>query len=646
MKNGNKQFYIFRIIFYVLFLFSITYSNAAGIMGSDLTWTCVGKDSFMVKLILIADCNQEPPGNQMLSCYCTNGGSLIKTISLNNPIPVDITPTCTNSCTRCQDAQCTFPYGIHQYNYHKLITLTEAGSCCEIRISLTTCCWDSALTTIVNPGDKNFYTEAILNRCTNPCDNSPSFVQTLSAIVCHQTDFVYSNGVIDIDITPQGGLLDSLCYEFCPPLSSKDTAIEYNLPYSYSIPADFFGFPNTSLPFPRGFHLDPNTGSVAFRPARFQQSVMTVKVTEYRDGIKIGEVRRNIYLIVIYCPENNPPKIGPSIYSKEICAGQPVTFTINSNDMDPIDTLTLSWNHGIAGASWSDNNGKAKHPTGIFSWIPGESQASTLPYTFTVTVKDANCPVSGQFTQTYQVFVKPIPRAAITVTDSGCGIYWFNARPIQGKDASFYWLGNSFNFTPPNVRTTQLRFLQKGKYPYLLTVSAESCEKVYHDTIFVTQDADLADVDLGNDTTINHNDFLHLDAGPGFKKYLWNDGTTSQTCLFDASKHGTNDQYVWVMVTDSNNCLAYDSIEITVRNQLNTADNLLNKTRIYPVPAHDMLNIDVQYGISEITLTDIMGKTILHKTVSPGINSINVSNLAEGSYFLRINRECFLVLIK
>ncbi|HLG33899.1 MAG TPA: T9SS type A sorting domain-containing protein [Bacteroidia bacterium] len=66
-------------------------------------------------------------------------------------------------------------------------------------------------------------------------------------------------------------------------------------------------------------------------------------------------------------------------------------------------------------------------------------------------------------------------------------------------------------------------------------------------------------VNLGNDTTICSSEapFI-IDAGAGYVSYQWSDSSTTQSIAVSVS--GT----YWVQVTDSANCIASDSINITV----------------------------------------------------------------------------------
>ncbi|MBT3421865.1 MAG: T9SS type A sorting domain-containing protein [Bacteroidetes bacterium] len=453
-----------------------------GYLGGDITWTCIGSDSFIIKMVLYKDCNQAAmPDSIQMPIKCKSTGTLIQNLTIMKPPPVDITPTCGATSTRCQDPNSTFPYGIEQYTYSKLIVIPSSVSCCEISMSYTACCRSKAFTNI--QGNSPFHLEAWLNRCISPCDNSPSFTNPPIAIICKDQDFVFCHGVVDIDVGGSGGLLDSLSYEWVAPKISSTAIVTYNSPFTFDKSMYFWGYPNEKLPFPRGFHLDQICGGIQFRPDSFGFSSMAEKVTEFRNGQKIiGETTREIAIIVIQCPKNNAPVLaGP--YYKETCATSTVHFSIHTNDYDSKDTLLISWNGSISGALWNDNNKVVKHPTGTLSWTPAKEDASDIPYVFTVTVKDDACPVNGSATRAYQILVKPLPEAEHTKIDSGGGLYYFHAKTIVGKNPSYTWVGNfnpGFVFAGPSMH---YKFDKPGKYPYTLQVETQQCQRIYFDTL-------------------------------------------------------------------------------------------------------------------------------------------------------------------
>jgi len=557
--KGKK---IILLIFLIIssFFISLPTVKATHMMGSDITWTCVGKDSFMIKLVIYRDCNGVQLSAASIPIKCASTGITITTVSISKPPPVDITPTCGSSCTRCQSSGCSFPYGIEQYTFTKLVVLNT--NCCDLILSYSMCCRNSTITT--GAANANFYIDAKMNRCQNPCDNSPTFTNPPIAIICVGQDFIFNHGVIDVDIDSNGGLIDSLSYEWTPPLSNAGAPISYTSSYAYDKPVFFWGFPNANLPSPRGFHLDPATGDISFRPMKVEQTVMAIKIGEWRkiNGTytKIGEIRRDLQIIIISCPNNNPPVLGGPYY-KEVCATNTVTFSIATNDYDTKDTLLISWNGAIPGASWSSNNKQVKHPTGVFTWTPGEQHASNIPYVFTATVKDDACPVNGSSTRAYQILVKPLPKAKITEVDSGCGDYHLFAQPILGASPSFLWTGlfpGGFNVPGTYVH---YKFKGPGKYPYQLKVDAANCTRIYNDTIEVdtflmlilTKDHDIC---YGQSTTLTAG-YLY---NQGVVKFKWSTGDTTQSITYV----GTKDSAFWVVLEDTMHCLAYDTVRVRV----------------------------------------------------------------------------------
>ena len=176
----------------------------------------------------------------------------------------------------------------------------------------------------------------------------------------------------------------------------------------------YCGFGNTPpcTPIPQakppiGFFLDPETGDMIFTPTDCSEvGVVAIQVNEWRKDTSgvyklVGITRRDIQVWVENCDKNNPPVLlGPYAYS--VCEGDKLCFDIRSKD-DPVvvpppgvsqtpDTTQLSWNKGIPGATFKIKDPKVRERVGQFCWEPQIGQASSLPYTFTVTAKDQACP--------------------------------------------------------------------------------------------------------------------------------------------------------------------------------------------------------------------------------------------------------------
>ncbi|MBR0073812.1 MAG: T9SS type A sorting domain-containing protein, partial [Bacteroidales bacterium] len=58
---------------------------------------------------------------------------------------------------------------------------------------------------------------------------------------------------------------------------------------------------------------------------------------------------------------------------------------------------------------------------------------------------------------------------------------------------------------------------------------------------------------------------------------------------------------------------------------------------LYPNPASDVLNIALQGSeVNEVVVIDIYGKAVAHATVAEGSNTMDISALPAGMYFVQL----------
>ncbi|MEX0968072.1 MAG: hypothetical protein WD077_12595, partial [Bacteroidia bacterium] len=279
--------------FFFLILLIPNTSEASHMMGSDMTWRCIGGDSFQVTITIYRDCNgctiSEAGGAcstvpLTLKPSCGNARTYNMTLASQE----DITPVCKSSCTKCESGGCSFPYGIEKLVLTTIVDLSN-DNCCDFTLSILVSARNSNIGT--GASNQNFYIDGELNKCDTPCNSSPTFSNPPIAILCAGQCFIYNQGVTDVDG-------DSLVYSLTPPLQSSGNPTTWLSPYTYDKPLYFNGFPNKNLPFNpplcRGFHLDSFNGDLMFRPMQAQITVLSIKVDEYRNGQKIGTIRRDL----------------------------------------------------------------------------------------------------------------------------------------------------------------------------------------------------------------------------------------------------------------------------------------------------------------------------------------------------------------
>ncbi len=398
-KIYKKSFWLVSI----LFVFLVQFPNAlfaTHVQGGDITFKCLGGNQYRVTMSLYRDCaGVAAPTSLTVNVSSASCGENYN-LTLN-PIPntgIEVSPICTSLQTVCQGG--TFP-GVQEYIYSGITTLPQ--QCTDWVFSANIKARNSAISTIVDPANQNLYIESKLNNKDFPCNNSPTFTNKPVPFICVGEPFCFNNGALDADG-------DSLAYELITPMNSPGTTVTYKSPYSATQP--LLSSPPVTF--------DPLRGDICMTPSQIEVTVFSVIVKEYRNGVQIGSIVRDIQLRTVTCSNNNPFLTGINGTGKfEIhgCVGQPLTFNIPSSDLDGAQTLKLQWNGGISGATF--NPGSGTRPTGIFSWTPTAADLNNVSNCFTVRVVDDNCPFNGSQTFSFCVTLSALD-ATISSKDANC----------------------------------------------------------------------------------------------------------------------------------------------------------------------------------------------------------------------------------
>lgn len=190
-------------------------------------------------------------------------------------------------------------------------------------------------------------------------------------------------------------------------------------------------------------------------------------------------------------------------------------------------TVTLSAGNTSIAQMWSTN---ATTPT-ITVGAAGS---------YNVTVLDTN---GCSLRDTTNVVVAALPTPNLGSDVTACGSAMLDAN-IAGMN--YLWSDNS--------TTQMITVTTSGTYSVVVTDPASGCTD--NDNIVVTINA-LPVVALGSDIT-QCEGMVTLDAGNAGASYEWNDNTTAQTLMVNAT--GT----YYVEVTDANNCVSADTIDVTI----------------------------------------------------------------------------------
>lgn len=558
-----------RIILLALLLFTgILSSRASHIAGCDLSYTCIGGNDYLITLTFYRDCSgiSEPTSVTInFTSSCGNFSTVLNKIAPTQG--VEVTPVCPGQATYCSGGTL---YGLTKFVYQGQVTLTP---CANWMMSYTLCCRNPS-NTIQSPTSADMFIPATLNNLAAPCNSSPTFSNPPATIICNGQQFCFNHGAID----PDG---DSLVYSMVTPYDDGPGTSTPNVIYLGGYTAQ------QPLPSSPPVTIDPNTGDICMTPTANLTTVFAVLVEEWRtiNGVPtlIGSVLRDMQLTVITCNNLLPTASGinPSatsynpndtIYAINVCLGDTVQFNVYAHDNDtPQDNLTLSWNNGISDGTWTVTGNNTPSATGTFFWIPNSSYISNVPYCFTVTVRDDNCPYVGQQVFSYCMTIMGIEVDFGLPTDTLLCMgesFTINATG-DTSIVNWTWSVDGNPATPVNDSTffVNSNTLGVGMHNVFLSVDngiLTQCPGVDYINVEVVP---MPDVDLGPDDTICSGQTFTLDAGPG-GAYFWTPGAqTTQT--IDVTTTG-----IYVVEVDGGNgtrCKDYDSIYIKVL-QLPTVD--------------------------------------------------------------------------
>ncbi|MEZ4848367.1 MAG: hypothetical protein R3B93_07055 [Bacteroidia bacterium] len=199
------------------------------------------------------------------------------------------------------------------------------------------------------PGSLNLYTgSTTINTAISPCNSSPQFANPPVPYLCAGQTYTFNQGAFDPDGIP-------LVYSLGPCFTGANN------------PGNIYIEASPTQPLGTGWNTTINslTGDITVTPAPNGPTVvavMCVYVEEYRNGVKIGEVVRDIQMTVIDCAlfggiTNIPPTItnltnlSPGATANGLtvttCACEEICFDIPSFDPDQGQNYIMFWDAGL-----------------------------------------------------------------------------------------------------------------------------------------------------------------------------------------------------------------------------------------------------------------------------------------------------------
>ena len=421
-------------LLFISVFFNLNTAQATHIVGADMSYKGLGNNQYLFTLNVFRDCGSTIPIENKQTIYyysvsCNKPQDSLVLNGLNDGIGTDISPVCARAKSNCKGG--TTP-GVEKFSFQGTVTLSTA--CKDWIFYYKECNRSAGILTVQLPQLKCLYIEARLNNVDAPNNSSPSFQNEPVSFVCFSKPSQLNNGAIETDGDQMRFRLIAPRTNSALPGQPDDNFLVYKTPFSA----------NSPLPTSGGFSFDSITGTMAFTPSAITRTVTALLVSEYRNGILIGSVMRDLQILVQNC-NNSIPILkgigGGQKFSANVCVGIQNNIYFPGFDPDPTDSVRITWNNSIPGANFFSTY-KPRRDSARLSWTP--TLADTGVKLITLTITDNSCPTLGSSSASYALQVKPSPKVELRGdTSLNCGVTIpVTARIVSGLPPyKFDWSG-------------------------------------------------------------------------------------------------------------------------------------------------------------------------------------------------------------
>jgi hypothetical protein len=390
-----KKFLIFIFILFV----QLNKARASHAMGADITYSYVGPNQYLVTFSFYRDCSGIPAPSLLDLDIDNSCGFVVPSVYLVPTIlsPTQFSPLCPSSISTCNGGTFT---GLEEWVYTGIVTLP--GPCADWNFSHSESARNTAITTTNFGG--NLFVYAKLNNLNGIINSSPTFSNKPVPFACVGQTFNFNHAAYDAEG-------DSLVYEIITPRTGPSLAdtISFTAPYTPTQPI----LSNPPMSF------DMATGDFSMKPTQTDVSILAVLVNEFRGGVLIGQVERDIQITVLNCNNDLPIVTGVNgspIKNIFACTNEQNCFYITAIDADATNSTQLTWDNSIPGMTITNSGGT--RDTAFFCWTPSISDTTGNPYYFTVTANDDNCPYFGVVTSTFSLTVDTSANCSPTIINT------------------------------------------------------------------------------------------------------------------------------------------------------------------------------------------------------------------------------------
>jgi hypothetical protein len=329
-------------------------SFASHLMGGQIVATQISGQSYEIKMTLYRDTTGIP--------IAADADFVVTDLSNSSQ---QIVPSVHSG------AQTLFN-GVEIYEYSAIYTFAPGN----YTISYSMCCRNAAILNMTNPGAESLFLLSELTVYPSAANSTPVFLNPPVTLAQKNALYIYNPLPFDADG-------DSIVWSLDTPMTQGGYIVT-----GYTIPTAVASNP---------FSLNSANGEITWMPDSNGHWEVSFLIEEFRNGVKTGEIRRDMQIIVVDDTSNYSPMVINTTawpqdlngnFSIALQPSVPFYFTVNATqqDNDPMDLIVqgepMILNSNPASFSITSNG--PGNINGLFQWTPSQAQARTAAYLLTV----------------------------------------------------------------------------------------------------------------------------------------------------------------------------------------------------------------------------------------------------------------------
>ena len=448
-------------------------TSANHIIGGNISMRAVGgtPGQFQIQLTQFWDASQSSAGNQdpviTVLIFSKNGPKLVERISLK---------LCESLPLRFNNEACARQNKLNyiEARYCTLAQLDPAKYADPAGYYMVweRCCRNDAIINVAKTGSGlgiAFYMEfpALVRNSLPFVNSSPQFKVPNGDYICLDKPFTF-----DISATDADG--DDLVYSLVTPLNGYTTSqavFGSEVPQTSYPPVGWAAGYSLSnvIPGNPALRIDAVTGQLSVQANKEGLYLFSVQCEEYRNGQRIGLVRRDFQLPVINCTQTTTPPSIVTVNSRTVsgnlpwCASQPLTLRAEKNP-----AFQYQWQRNGANLAGATTDSLQVKTAGVYTVV----KSLVLSCAADTTSEKINV----------NYVTAPPVSLSLASPNPLCDGDTIRLQATENPDYTYRWQRNGTNLTGQQGAT--LRVNQSGRYTVLARPTVANCEGM--DSIQIT----------------------------------------------------------------------------------------------------------------------------------------------------------------